>query len=67
MDDGLKAAGLCVVGAAGAVLLGYAAHELMRYANGQAIIAGAPLPALTVFALACLMGFALNQLTAKSK
>lgn len=38
----------CGAAVVGAALLGVAAEELLRYATGQAIVAGAPLPALAV-------------------
>lgn len=51
----------CGAATAGAVVLGVAAHELLRYATGQAIIAGAPLPALAVALVAAAALWALTQ------
>jgi hypothetical protein len=63
MDDRQKAAVLCVAATGSAVLLSYAAYELLRLATGQAIVAGSPLPAMTVLALACVVGFGLRNVT----
>ena len=54
----------CVASAAGAAVLIYAAGGALKYATGQAIVAGAALPALTVLAVALLAGAAIFQLTA---
>lgn len=63
MDDrSHEAAAKAVLGAGAAAGCVYGAFKIAEYAAGQAIVAGAALPALTVLALMLLAGVAIYAL-----
>ena len=61
-EQSSRAAANCAIAAVGAAVLLYAGHEALKFATGQAIIAGAALPALTVALLVVVAGAAVAQL-----
>ena len=62
-DQSSRAAANCAIAAVGAAVLLYASHEVLKFATGQAIVAGSGLPALTVAFLVLVAGTAVARLT----